>query len=79
MDQATYTKVDGLYATPFVHNTYTMSLHVQVYAYSVEYGRVLGSFTAHDDTVSCLQLLHSPSRLLTASWDGSVKLWRYNA
>jgi len=46
-----------------------------VYAYSVAFGRELGSWAAHDDTVACLQLL-SEECLITASWDCSVKLWR---
>ena len=47
---------------------------VQVYAYSVEFGRVLGSSEAHDDTVSCL--LVKNDRLYTASADCSVRAWR---
>ncbi len=46
-----------------------------MYAYSVAFGRELGSWAAHDDTVACLQLL-SEECLVTASWDCSVKLWR---
>ena len=48
---------------------------LQVYAYSVAFGRQLGSWAAHDDTVACLQLL-TGEQLVTASWDCSVKLWR---
>ena len=48
---------------------------MQVYAYSVAFGRQLGSWAAHDDTVACLQLL-TGDQLVTASWDCSVKLWR---
>lgn len=47
----------------------------QVYAYSVAFGRQLGNWAAHDDTVACLQLL-TGEQLVTASWDCSVKLWR---
>ena len=45
----------------------------QVYVYNVEFGRQLGAIEAHDDTVSAL--LVSQTRLVTASWDGMVKLW----
>lgn len=48
---------------------------MQVYAYSVAFGRELGSWAAHDDTVACLHLLPE-DRLITASWDCSVKIWR---
>ncbi len=50
-----------------------------MHAYSVEYGRLLGSLEAHDDAVSCLHLLgnpSAPSQLVTGSWDCTVKLWR---
>ena len=50
-------------------------LCVQVYAYSVAFGRQLGSWAAHDDSVACLQLV-TREQLVTASWDCSVKLWR---
>jgi WD40 repeat protein len=31
---------------------------------------------AHDDTVSCLKFVgRNESRLMTASWDGSIKVW----
>ena len=49
--------------------------HVQVHAYSVEFGRQLGRWQAHDDAVSCLQLM-SGDQLLTGSWDCSLKLWQ---
>ena len=52
---------------------------LQVYAYSVEYGRVLGSFVAHDDTVSCLCVQRTPPLLVTGSHDGTVKAWRFGA
>ncbi|DBA77988.1 hypothetical protein WJX77_012160 [Trebouxia sp. C0004] len=47
----------------------------QVYAYSVEFGRQLGKWQPHDDSVSGLQLMHE-DRLATASWDCSIKLWQ---
>jgi WD40 repeat protein len=35
---------------------------------------------AHDDTVSCLKLVgRNESRLMTASWDGSIKVWAMDA
>lgn len=49
-----------------------------VYAYSIEFGRLIGFYTAHDDAVSVVKLLRSKrrsSRMITASWDGSVKIW----
>lgn len=44
------------------------------YAYSLEYGRVLDTLTAHEDAVSAVCL--RGDFLLSASWDSSVKLWR---
>lgn len=49
-----------------------------VHAYSADYGRQLGSFQAASDAVACVQVVGGSGascRLLTASWDGSVKLW----
>jgi len=49
------------------------------YAYSVDWGRQLGSWPAHDDAVSCMKLVRpagAPCSLLTGAWDCSVKLWR---
>ncbi|KAK9828528.1 hypothetical protein WJX72_000603 [[Myrmecia] bisecta] len=48
-----------------------------VYAYSVESGRILGSFEAHSDAVACMAIpTTSQDRLFTGSWDGSVRGWR---
>ena len=47
---------------------------LQVYADSVEFGRQLGRWQAHKDTVACLQLMHS-SQLASTSWDCSIKIW----
>jgi hypothetical protein len=49
----------------------------QVYAYSVEYGRCLGCWDAHDDAVACMQL--AGGALLTGSWDSSVRVWTLQA
>ena len=54
-----------------------------VHAYSVESGRLLGSWGAHDDAVACMQLfgggegeqLAPAARIVTGSWDCSVKVW----
>ncbi|XP_024520106.1 protein FAN isoform X1 [Selaginella moellendorffii] len=44
-----------------------------VYAYSVDYGRSLGKVRVHDDSVSCLRV--SNSKMVTGSWDATVKVW----
>jgi WD40 repeat protein len=47
-----------------------------VYAYSVDYGRALGKMRVHDETVSCVQMTgNGGQRMVTASWDATVKLW----
>eukprot|EP00884_Botryococcus_braunii_P015364 jgi/Botrbrau1/2510/Bobra.0079s0002.1 len=50
----------------------------KVYAYSVEYGRQVGFLEAHDDTISCLELVGptTSASLFTGSWDSNAKLWR---
>jgi WD40 repeat protein len=54
----------------------TGSYDSRVYAYCVETARALGEFTAHRDTVSCLEVFPSPSTYLcSASWDGCVAMW----
>jgi WD40 repeat protein len=47
------------------------------YMYSVEYGRVVDQVTAHDDRLTGIKVFDD--RVLTASSDGSVKLWHYSA
>ncbi|TMW62542.1 hypothetical protein Poli38472_005160 [Pythium oligandrum] len=47
-----------------------------MYMYSVEYGRVIDQVTAHDDGLSAIKVFDD--RILTASWDGSVKVWHYS-
>lgn len=46
-----------------------------VYLYSVPYGRVLDTLSAHDDAVSCLALAAPGDVLVTGSWDSTVKQW----
>eukprot|EP00210_Caulerpa_lentillifera_P008159 g7792.t1 len=49
-----------------------------VYVYSIEFGRVVGFFDAHEDAVSVVKLMRSRDRydrLMTASWDCSLKIW----
>jgi hypothetical protein len=44
-----------------------------VYVYSSEYGRVLQTVDAHDDSVSCLAI--GEHAVVTGSWDSTVKVW----
>jgi hypothetical protein len=44
-----------------------------IYLYSNDYGRVVTTIQAHDDTVSCLAL--RDSTLVSGSWDTSMKIW----
>ena len=45
-----------------------------VYVYNMDFGRVSDTLCGHDDAVSCLRL--SGDKLLSGSWDASVKLWQ---
>lgn len=45
-----------------------------IYLYSNDYGRVVSTIQAHDDTVSCLAL--RDQLLLSGSWDTSFKVWQ---
>ncbi|XP_048576936.1 protein FAN isoform X2 [Nematostella vectensis] len=47
----------------------------KIYIYSVEYGRVLDTTTGHDDAISCL--CWNDGILVTASWDSTVKVWKF--
>ena len=49
----------------------------QVYTCDAASGAALGTWLAHDDAVSDVAMLHgADARLLTASWDGTIRLWR---
>ena len=45
-----------------------------IYLYSNDYGRVVTTIQAHDDTVSCLAL--RDHLLVSGSWDTSFKVWQ---
>ncbi|CAK1602846.1 unnamed protein product [Parnassius mnemosyne] len=47
----------------------------EIYLYNVEYGRVVESFRAHDDSVSCLLWLIKERLLISGGWDGVVRVW----
>ncbi|CAH2067235.1 unnamed protein product, partial [Iphiclides podalirius] len=47
----------------------------EIYLYNVEYGRVVESFRAHDDSVSCLLWLTEDRLLISGGWDGVVRVW----
>ncbi|XP_047545229.1 protein FAN-like [Vanessa atalanta] len=47
----------------------------EIYLYDVEYGRVVESFRAHDDSVSCLKWLQKDRLLISGGWDGVVRVW----
>ncbi|CAK1544164.1 unnamed protein product [Leptosia nina] len=47
----------------------------EIYLYDVEYGRVIESFRAHDDSVSCLQWLQKDRLLVSGGWDCVVRVW----
>ena len=44
-----------------------------VYFYSIDYGRILDRWPAHDDAVSCVEVVGST--MITTSWDSTVKVW----
>lgn len=46
-----------------------------VYLYSVDYGRVLDTLSAHDDAVSCLAM--KEDRVASGSWDSTIKVWQF--
>ena len=48
-----------------------------MYVYSNDYGRVVATVPAHDDTVSCLAI--RGETLVSGSWDTSVKVWHLNS
>ncbi|XP_047515344.1 protein FAN-like isoform X1 [Pieris napi] len=47
----------------------------EIYLYDVEYGRIIESFRAHDDSVSCLQWLEKERYLVSGGWDCVVRVW----
>ncbi|XP_068621017.1 protein FAN-like [Battus philenor] len=47
----------------------------EIYLYNVEYGRVVESFRAHDDSVSCLLWIDKEHFLISGGWDGVVRVW----
>ncbi|XP_059049861.1 protein FAN-like [Achroia grisella] len=47
----------------------------EIYLYDVEYGRVVESFRAHDDSVSCLLWLDKERLLISGGCDGVVRVW----
>ncbi|XP_041971992.1 protein FAN-like [Aricia agestis] len=47
----------------------------EIYLYDVEYGRVMDSFRAHDDSVSCLMWLPQERLLVSGGWDAVVRVW----
>ncbi|XP_068670039.1 protein FAN-like isoform X4 [Montipora foliosa] len=47
----------------------------KIYIYSVEYGRVVDTKSGHDDAISCLSW--NDGILVTASWDSTVKVWKF--
>jgi factor associated with neutral sphingomyelinase activation len=61
-------------ATPEEKTVLVGSWDNNVYTYSVEFGRVLDTLTAHDDAVSALSL--EDNTLFTGSWDSTVKMWK---
>jgi len=48
-----------------------------LYLYSVEFGRVSETIPAHDDAVSCVQILGE--QVISGSWDSTVRLWQFRA
>ncbi|RLN72548.1 hypothetical protein BBJ28_00019162 [Nothophytophthora sp. Chile5] len=48
-----------------------------IYMYSVDVGRVIDHITAHDDGLSAICVFED--RLLSSSWDGSIKMWHYTS
>jgi factor associated with neutral sphingomyelinase activation len=46
----------------------------KIYAYSIEYGRILDTVSGHEDAVAKVSI-HEDT-LMSCSWDGGVKLWK---
>ncbi|XP_026322727.1 protein FAN-like isoform X2 [Hyposmocoma kahamanoa] len=47
----------------------------EIHLYDVEYGKIVESFRAHDDSVSCLLWLQKERLLISGGWDGVVRVW----
>lgn len=47
----------------------------EIYLYNVEYGCVVDSFRAHDDSVTCLLWLEKERFLISGGCDGVVRVW----
>ena len=67
--------LSSVLATGDSENIVVGSWDNNVYWYNLEYGRVMETLSGHDDAVSCL--IKAGDMLITASWDGAVKVWNY--
>lgn len=47
-----------------------------VYFYSVEYGRTVDTWPAHDDAIC--RIIRLGDKLVTASWDTTLKVWDFS-
>ena len=69
--------LSGCKITPDNRNLVLSSWDNNLYLYSVDFGRVSETISAHDDAVSCVQLLGD--QIITGSWDSTVRLWQFRA
>lgn len=49
---------------------------ITIKVWDVATGKKLHSFIAHDDVISSLALSYDGATLVSASYDGTVKIWR---
>jgi WD40 repeat protein len=49
--------------------------HYNIVQYDLVTRKVLNTFSGHNDLISSASLVEDGSRMVTASWDGTVKLW----